>query len=116
MRRTNRLLVSSLSIALTSAGLWARPARAESPTPSVAARECRRIARQMIHFAQVQEMARERGNALWAASTGKHLAQLEARWDAGCDRTDEAWAAVFARALKAAGSAALRYFTFGGWS
>ena len=114
MRRPSRRIVPSLVIA-ACALLGATTVSAEPPTPSVPARECRRIARQMVHYEQVQEMAKDRGNALWAASTGQHLDQLEARWDAGCDMTDEAWAAVFQRALKTAGRAAIRYFTFGSW-
>lgn len=114
MPRSTRRIIPPLAFA-AAALLAATAVRAEPPTPSVPARECRRIARQMVHYAQVQDMAKDRGNALWAASTARHLDQLEARWDAGCDLTDEAWAAVFQRALKSAGQAALRYFTFGSW-
>lgn len=110
MRRIVPVLV------LAAAAVFVGPApasRADVALPTLGARECKRIAKQMVHYRQVQDMAEERGNELWASATVAQLDRLAQRWDVGCDHSDEKWAIWFNDALKTAGRMALRYFTMG---
>lgn len=71
--------------------------------------ECRVLARQIAHFEDVLELARDRDDELWEKGTEQHIARLEARRDRLCPKP-EGGGARFARSLgrflKAAASAA----------
>ena len=71
--------------------------------------ECRVLARQIAHFEDVLEMARERDNELWEKGTAQHIARLEARRDRLCPKPEGGgvrFARSLGRFLKAAASAA----------
>jgi hypothetical protein len=77
--------------------------------------ECRRIAKQIIHFENVKAMAQERNDALWTAGTQAHIAQLEGRWNERCYDGVDPWQVAFNKLLKEAAEAAIRYFTWNGF-
>ncbi|MCG8590758.1 MAG: hypothetical protein MJE66_15820 [Proteobacteria bacterium] len=80
--------------------------------------ECRRIKRQIEHFHQVADRARERKNEGWFDNTERHLDNLYNRLEQRCPAHIERAKALRARRqaralLKTAAKAAIRYFTFG---
>jgi hypothetical protein len=77
--------------------------------------ECRRIAKQIVHFENVKGMAEERDDELWANATQQHIERLEGRWWAKCDTGEDEFAKEFSRALRLAARAAVKYFTWGGF-
>ena len=77
--------------------------------------ECRRIAKQIIHFENVKAMAQERSNAGWEAATQQHIAQLEGRWNDRCYDGVDQWQVAFNNLLKTAAEVAIRYFTWSGF-
>ncbi len=77
--------------------------------------ECKKIAKQIIHFENDKAMAEERENALWANATQAHLDRLEGRWNEKCQNGVDEWQVAFNQLLKTAAKAAIRYFTMGGF-
>jgi hypothetical protein len=77
--------------------------------------ECKKIAKQIIHFENDKAMADERENALWANATQAHLNRLENRWDDKCQNGVDEWQVAFNYLLKTAAKVAIRYFTMGGF-
>ena len=110
-RKRGCAMVALAALAL----VLAAPAGAETRS------KCRQMSRQIEHFLDVRAMAHRRGNAMWQRSTERHILKLEARQQRACPRylasikqskirkaTEETKAF-----LRAAASAAARYFTFG---
>jgi len=84
----------------------------------LSARECRKIARQMIRYDRdIQLASRWSGSSysqeLRIATLDKKLDMLAERWDKGCDLRDEIMLAKLYDYMKKAGKLALRYFTMG---
>jgi hypothetical protein len=77
--------------------------------------ECKRIAKQIIHFENVKAMAQEREDASWEVATQQHIAQLEGRWNDRCNDGVDEWQVAFNQLLKTAAEVAIRYFTWGGF-
>ena len=77
--------------------------------------ECRRIAKQIIHFENVKAMAEERNDGPWTAGTQAHIAQLEGRWNELCYNGVDQWQVAFNKLVKVAAEAAIRYFTWSGF-
>ena len=82
---------------------------------------CRKLTKQIAQYQDVEGMARERGNAMWEASTRDQIDRLQARrsrlcpeYDAMVERvaTEEFWRDTYALTIAGARTA-LRYFTFG---
>jgi hypothetical protein len=70
------LLAVALSIALPAA----RGGAGEVQTgPELSRGECRRLTRQIAHFADVADRARERENERWEERTIQHIARLSER-------------------------------------
>jgi len=47
--------------------------------PQVPRRECKRLTRQIAHYADVADLARSRDNDLWEQSTMEHISRLSDR-------------------------------------
>ena len=84
--------------------------------------ECRRMTKQIAHFEDVADLADARNDDLWENSTRSHIARLAERRERLCpdqygpDRNFAAKSAAVTMAfLKAAGKAALKFFTFGAY-
>jgi hypothetical protein len=102
----------------TAGSLLGLPPPREGPPPPpkrINVARCRRIAKQLVHFANVKDMAAERDNPLWEQATQDHIDQLEGEWWAQCDDHDDEFAQAFSKALRLAAKAALKYFTWGGF-
>jgi len=86
-------------------------------------RECRRITRQISHYEDVVDLARERDNELWEKATIDHMQRLADRRRRLCPEmvaeTEKSQARKImddsAEFLKAAGKIALQVFTFGAY-
>lgn len=83
--------------------------------------QCAKLTRQISHFQDVSDMARERDNQLWLASTAAHIERLRDRRSRLCPeydqlvermRTEEFWRDTYALTIAGA-KTAMRYFTFG---
>ena len=123
--RTLATLVMGITIALPGVAV---PATQTPSIPSVNGKpmtadrngqvhvgDCRRLAKQIIHFENVKAMAQERNDALWTAGTEAHITQLEGRWNERCYNGVDPWQVAFNRLLKEAAEAAIRYFTWNGF-
>jgi len=77
--------------------------------------ECKRIAKQIIHFENVKAMAEERNDGMWTAGTQAHIAQLEGQWNQFCYNGVDQWQVAFNKLVKVAAEAAIRYFTWSGF-
>jgi hypothetical protein len=123
--RTLATLVMGITIALPGVAV---PATQTPSIPSVNGKpmtadrngqvhvgDCRRLAKQIIHFENVKAMAEERNDALWARGTQAHINHLEGQWNNLCyDGIDE-WQVAFNKLVKTAAEAAIRYFTWSGF-
>ena len=97
-------------------------ARAEDP-PEVprgpgSPAECARLDKQIHAFEDMVDRAKALNNPMWVERTQQHVDLLKQRQEVRCPRDAEDASAkaalvAFLRLLKAAGSAALSYFTFG---
>ena len=123
--RSLAILVMGVTFAVP---LAARAASSSASTPSVNGAkmttdrngqlhvaECKRIAKQIIHFENVKAMAQQRNDALWTAGTEAHITQLEGRWNERCYNGVDPWQVAFNKLLKEAAEAAIRYFTWNGF-
>ncbi len=123
--RSFAILVMGITVALP---LVARSATPSTSPPSVNGTamtadrngqlhvgECKRIAKQIIHFENVKAMAEQRNDALWAAGTKAHISELEGRWNERCWDGVDPWQVAFNKLLKVAAEAAIRYFTWNGF-
>jgi hypothetical protein len=100
----------------TARDLLGVPAPRTTPPPErINVARCRRIAKQIVHFENVKDMADQRDNVLWANATQDHLDRLEAQWWGQCDQTDDTYAREFTRLLRLAARAAIKYFTWGAY-
>jgi len=70
-----RILASLLLLALVVPAV----AHADPNGPQVPRRECKRLTRQIAHYADVADMARSRDDDLWEQATMQHIAQLSDR-------------------------------------
>lgn len=100
--------------------IWAPLALADAPAhpPGAAegayAGECRRMTRQIAHYAQVVDLARERDNELWEEATLQHIGRLTARRQHLCpEYADTAAGEQLVKLLRLAGKVALKMFTMG---
>ena len=123
--RTLAILVMGITVALPLAAAGATPSAstpAVNGTAMTADRngqvhvaECKRIAKQIIHFENVKAMAQERNDATWSAATEDHIAHLEGQWNERCYDGVDQWQVAFNKLLKVAAEAAIRYFTWNGF-
>jgi len=83
--------------------------------------QCGKLTRQISHYQDVSDMARERNDELWLASTAAHIERLRDRRSRLCPeydrlvarvRTEEFWRDTYALTIAGA-KTAMRYFTFG---
>jgi hypothetical protein len=98
-------------------------ARAEDP-PEIARgpgspAECARLQKQIHYFEDMVDRAKAVGDPTWVSTMQQHVDVLKQQQEVRCPRDAEDASAkaallAFLRLLKAAGSAALSYFTFGG--
>jgi len=105
------LLLPGLSLATTEQG-------AEPPRQKGSPAECARLHKQIAYFEGMVERAEALDNELWAERTEQHVEllrdqQRERCPDDAADSAAKAALVAFANLLKAAGKAALTYFTFG---
>ena len=125
--RTLAILVIGITIALPLVAAAATPIPSVN-TPSlngtamtadrnghVHVAECKRIAKQIIHFEDVKAMAEQRNDALWTAGTQAHISQLEGQWNEHCYDGVDPWQVAFNKLVKVAAEAAIRYFTWDGF-
>lgn len=82
--------------------------------------ECRRLTRQIDHYADVAEMAADRGDQVWLNGTLTHMERLAVRRIKLCPQFDrpnqaEVMAKWMAAMVKRAGKAFLKYLTFGAY-
>lgn len=116
-----RLWIASSCTALGL--LVAADALAQEVVPGSHRGTCRRISRQIDQFEDTLVRARERDDELWEQGTLEHLERLYNRRGTLCPEYAMTRAAArraqnmqnAAEFLKAAGSAAIRYFTFGAY-
>ena len=109
-------------------GLWAvgllflfvAPAWAEVPAHPPGAGEgayrgeCRRMTRQIAHYANVVDLARERGNERWEEATLQHIGRLTERRQYLCPKyADNKAGEELIKLLRLAGKVALKMFTMG---
>ena len=123
--RTLAILVTGITIAVSLAAGAATPntsvptvngtAMTADRNGQVHVGECRRIAKQIIHFENVKAMAQQRNDALWTAGTEAHISRLEGQWNEHCYDGVDPWQVAFNRLLKEAAEAAIRYFTWNGF-
>lgn len=123
--RTLAILVIGITVALPLAAGGATP-NGTAPTlngnPMTADRngqlhvaDCKRIAKQIIHFENVKALAQERNDALWSAATQDHITLLAGQWNERCYDGVDQWQVAFNKLLKVAAEAAIRYFTWNGF-
>ena len=83
--------------------------------------QCRKLTKQISRYQDVADMARERQNQMWLASTAAHIERLRDRRSRLCPqydeflvklRNEEFWRETYALTIAGA-KAAARYFTFG---
>jgi hypothetical protein len=82
--------------------------------------ECARLDKQIHHYEDMVDRAKALGNAMWVDRMQQHVDLLKQHQEVRCPRDAEdapakAAAIAFMRLLKAAGQAALTYFTFGAY-
>jgi hypothetical protein len=82
--------------------------------------ECARLEKQIHHFEDMVERAKALDNAMWVARMQEHVDLLKEHQETRCPRdADDASAKAaflaFLNLFKAAGQAALTYFTFGAY-
>ena len=94
----------------------------ESATPQVAAvrrerapRSCKVIENQIAHFTDVAEMARERGDEMWEASTEAHIDRLLLQHQRRCPQqaASNKNAERMARLIRLAAKGFMKAMTFG---
>lgn len=98
----------------------AQTASTPSQQSSYAA-HCRTLTKQIAHFEGVADMARDRDDDLWEASTEAHIERLTNRRSQLCPEYDrrtlaaanaQFWSDVY-QVMKIGAQGALRYLTFG---
>jgi len=77
--------------------------------------ECKRITRQIARYAEVADMARERGDERWENGTLDHIAQLSTRRAQLCPTlyAQKPIGPELAKILKGAAKIAMKLFTMG---
>jgi len=104
---------------LLSAVLLALPAAADPLPPSAyyPHKDCRRLTRQIAHYADVADMARERNDDLWEQSTLDHIGRLSERRQRLCPQYADKPAGAELRKMLAmlrdAAKIAARLYTWG---
>ncbi len=117
------LLLAVLLLAPAPAGAQSA-SEAEPPPPGAAVEEeederrpprsCATLRKQIAHFEDVAERARERDNELWERSTEGHIRRLQARAERECpDDGGNPVLEAIGRFAKAAARTAVKYFTAG---
>jgi hypothetical protein len=89
-----------------------------SVPPSMVGRhngECKRITRQIAHYAEVADMAKERGNDKWHEGTLDQIGRLSARRSELCPTlyAQKPIGQELAKILKGAAKIAMKLFTMG---
>jgi hypothetical protein len=74
-----RLVPPAVALALALAATAAAAGEVASVGPTFSRGECRRMTRQIAHYAEVADRARERGNESWEEHTLQHIARLSER-------------------------------------
>jgi hypothetical protein len=88
-------------------------ARAEMK-PRLPHTECQRLTRQIAHFADVADLARERHNELWENATLDHISRLsERRWELCPEYHGMSYGEQLRQLLKLAAKIALKLYTMG---
>jgi hypothetical protein len=123
--RTLAILVMGITISLPVAAAAATPSASPPSVNGTAmtadrngqvhVAECKRIAKQIIHFEDVKAMAEQRNDVLWTAGTQAHITHLEGQWNERCYDGVDPWQVAFNKLLKVAAEAAIRYFTWDGF-
>jgi len=128
MTRLGRLCITAAVLLVLGvpaiAGAQSEEAAAgeESATPQVAAvrrerapRSCKVIEKQIVHFTEVAEMARERGDEMWEASTEAHIDRLLLQHQRKCpqEAVSNKNAERMARLLRLAAKGFMKAMTFG---
>jgi hypothetical protein len=109
MRRL--VLLAALLLALVPLS-----ARADDPplNPRLPHTECQRLTRQIAHFADVADLARERGNEPWENATLDHIARLsERRYEMCPEYHGMSYGEQLRQLLKLAAKIALKLYTMG---
>jgi len=77
--------------------------------------ECKRITRQIAHYAEVADMAKDRGDANWEEGTLDHIARLSERRAQLCPTlyAQKPIGQELAKILKGAAKIAMKLFTMG---
>ena len=117
-----RRLVAMFSIALwgLALGALATPAAEPyAPTPPGAGDgayrgQCRRMTKQIAHYARVVDRARERKNELWEEATLQHIGRLSARRARLCpEYAEKSHGEELVALLRLAAKVAITVFTMG---
>ena len=103
-----------------------QPATADAPDPGAVTPEpydpnlarlnkakCRRLARQIVQYANVAAEANDSGDERWEQSSVAHVDRLEERWNALCAKEDDSFARMLNRALTLGTQLAIKYFSMG---
>ena len=100
---------------IAAALLALAPLRASAEeAPRLPHTECQRLTRQMAHFADVADLARERGNELWENASLDHIARLsERRYQLCPEYRGMSYGEQLRQLLKLAAKVALKLYTMG---
>jgi hypothetical protein len=112
------------SVIALAAGLTLVSLAIPDPADATNRSNCRRLTRQIDHFEDVAQMAEDRDDDLWEASTRDHISRLEIQRAKRCPEYAEELKArgrakklayEMGRAVKSAGKVFLQYLTFGAY-
>ena len=105
-----RLVLCSAAVGLLLAGSAGAAANVS---------QCRRMTRQIDHFENVAEMAKERGDRIWFEGTASHLQRLSDRHERMCPEEKPNYVLMmtkwFGKTARAAGKSVVKYLTFGAY-
>lgn len=109
-----RLVPIAVALALAAPAGTAGAGDVAVSEPTVSRGECRRMTRQIAHYADVADRARERGNELWEENTIQHIARLSERRARLCPEYRPRPAGEqLAKMLRDAAKIAAKLFTMG---
>jgi hypothetical protein len=106
-----RILAIALLLAVAAPGIAAAEVQTQ---PRLSRGECKRLTRQIAHYAEVADRARERDNELWEEHTIQHIGRLSERRAYLCpEYRGKTYGEQLAKLLKDAAKIAAKLFMMG---